>query len=416
MNDYLEKIDQTPSAARWRLVRDWMDSEPLALYEILREHRPVLKLPELTIVTRYADCSQVLRQHDLFSVALYAPKQGGYWMSQDDTAQHWREKSIMRSILDLEDLPKIRAFVSDKASKRLQRASGNIEAVNDLTRAVPIDLIREFFNFDESDPKDLVEWSYWSQYDAFHNQPFDSIDVDDPQHIIEMREKSSIKLGKYLQGLLKRRGAELKAGQQNNDPTTRVLRLVFSEALKFDLERAARNIGGLLIGTVETTSHAAINAIEQILARPAILSSAIEAAAEEDPTEVDGYVFEAMRFKPAFPYFFRTCEQDTQLASNTEFATDICKGKTVMALTHSAMFDAAAFPNPTLFDPSRPMTNAFHFGQGLHECLGRHIGGQMIPEIVRQVLRLPGIREERPIRYLDGPVPEDYRLAWDFRG
>lgn len=413
MTHYLEQIDQTASTDQWPLVRKWMHSEPLALYDTLREFRPVLELPELTIVTRFADCSQVLRQHDLFSVALYAPKQGGYWMSQDDTAQHWREKSIMRSLLDLEDLPKIRDFVAEKTAERLRRADGRIEAVNDLTRAVPVDLIQGFFGFDESDPKDLIEWSYWSQYDAFHNQPFDYTDVDDPQHIIEMREKSSVELGKYLKGLFQRRGAELQAGKKNNDPATRILRLVFSEALNLDVERAARNIGGLLIGAVETTSHAAINAIEQMLARPSVLSDAIDAAAQDDPAAFDGFVFEAIRFKPAFPYFFRTCEQDTQLAGGTKFACTIRKGTTVMALTHSAMFDAAAFPEPTKFDPSRPMTNAFHFGQGLHECLGRHIGGQMIPEIVRQVLRLPGIRAEGDIRYLGGPVPADYRLAWD---
>ena len=118
---------------------------------------PVLEMPELTMVTRYADCTQVLRQHDLFSVALYAPKQAGFWMSQDDTATHWREKSIMRALLDLEDLPKIREFVAAKAGERLQQANGRIEAVNNLTRAVPVDLVREFFNFDQSDPQQLIE-------------------------------------------------------------------------------------------------------------------------------------------------------------------------------------------------------------------------------------------------------------------
>jgi hypothetical protein len=36
----------------------------------------------------------------------------------------------------------------------------------------------------------------------------------------------------------------------------------------------------------------------------------------------------------------------------------------------------------------------------------------MVPEIVRQVLLLPGVREEAPIVY-EGGVPEHYRLAWD---
>lgn len=71
MNSYLEKIEQMSLDQRWSLVRKWMDEEPLALYEELREFRPVLELPELTLVKRFSDCASVLRQHDVFSVALY---------------------------------------------------------------------------------------------------------------------------------------------------------------------------------------------------------------------------------------------------------------------------------------------------------------------------------------------------------
>lgn len=413
MSHYLQQLDQTPVEQQWRSVRQWMDQDPLGLYAELREQRPVLVLPEVTLVTRYADCSAVLRQYELFSTALYEPKQSGYWMSHDDTPVHWREKSIMRSILDLEDLPEIRRFVADRTAVLLQQAGGKIEAVNDLTRAVPILLVREWFNFDQSDPKDLVKWSYWSQYDAFHNQPFDSVVVPDQQHIIDNREASGQALGSYLTELVKRRGAELKAGKTNNDPATRLLKLSLSGAVNFDVERVVRNIGGLLIGGIETTSHAAINAIEGILDRPEVKTGAIAAARSDDPDAFDGYVFEAMRFKPAFPYFFRTCERNTRLGLGTEFEQEVTQGTTVIAVTHSAMFDASAFPSPQQFDPSRPQSNAFHFGQGLHECLGRHIGRVMLPEIVRQLLRLPGIHAARPVDHLGGPVPEDYRLAWD---
>ena len=73
---------------------------------------------------------------DLFSVALYKPKQGDYWMDEDDTAVHWREKSIMKAILDREDIPAIRSYVADKAAALLSAAGGSIDAVMGLTRAV----------------------------------------------------------------------------------------------------------------------------------------------------------------------------------------------------------------------------------------------------------------------------------------
>ncbi|MFG6094173.1 cytochrome P450 [Leptothoe sp. ISB3NOV94-8A] len=412
-NGYLKKIEQLPLEQRWRQVRAWMDTESLSLYEELRESCPVLELPELTIVTRFSDCTSVLRQYDVFSVALYKPKQSDFWMSQDDTAIHWREKAIMRSVLDLEQLASTRQYVAAKASSLLHNAQGTIDAVGGLCRAVSIAFVQEQFGFDESDPNDLFEWSYWSQYDAFHNQAFDSVVVKDPTQIVANREAAGQNLGAYLIKLIQRRGAELKVGKDNNDPATRLLKLSMSGALeKFDPARVIRNLGGLLIGTVETTSHAAINALVELFERPEILKQAIAAAQKDDPSEFDGYVLEALRFNPSLPYFFRVCEQETQLATGTDYARTIKPGTTVIAITHSAMFDETAFLQPQVFDPTRPETNTFHFGQGLHECLGRHIGRQMITEIVRQVLLLPGVKAVSKVDYKGGPFPEEYRLEW----
>lgn len=414
MKSYLEQIEQTPLEQRWPLIRKWIDEEPFALYEELRKCRPVLELPEVTIVTRFSDCLSVLRQHDIFTVALYKPKQSDFWMSQDDTPVHWREKSIMRSVLDLEQLADICNYVAEKASSLLKNAQGTIEAVNGLCRAVPIAFVQERFGFDESDPKELFEWSYWNQYDAFHNQAFDSFFVEDPEAIVANRQAASQKMGAYLVKLIQRRAAELEAGNPKDDPATRLLKLSRSGSLRdFDIPRILPNVGGLLIGTVETTSHTAINSLAGLLSRPDILKQAVAAAAKDDPAEFDGYVFEALRFDPAFPYFFRFCERKTQLAAGTEYACDINPGTTVIAITHSAMFDETAFPEPKKFNPTRPETNTFHFGQGIHECLGRHIGRQMIPEIVRQVLLLPEVQADGPIDNQGGPVPERYVLKWD---
>jgi len=413
MSCYLEKLDCTPKEQQWALVRGWMDEDPLGLYKELRASRPVLVMPELTMVTRFADCTSVLRQYSIFSVQPYESKQPGYWMAEDDTAVHWREKSIMRSILDLEDLAGIRAFVAEQAATILKQANGHIDAVNDLCRAVPIALVQGQFGFDQSDPKKLIDWSFWNQYDAFRNQPFDSVVEKDQAGIIAKREAAGEELKAYLIALVTRRGAELKAGKDNNDPATRLLRLSMSGALKFDIPRVITNVGGLLIGAVETTAIASIYALSGLLSRPEVLEQARAAAAKDDPQAFDGFVFEALRFRPAFPYFFRRCEQATELAAGTEYATDIPKGAMVLAITHAGMFDDRAFPNPDTFDPTRPQSNMFHFGLGIHACLGEHIGRQMIPEIVRQALLIPDLKATGPIDFNGTVVPEHYPLQWD---
>ena len=156
-----------------------------------------------------------------------------------------------------------------------------------------------------------------------------------------------------------------------------------------------------------------VNALAFLMERPDELARARDAAASDDPAAIDGFVYEALRFKPAFPYFFRVCEQDTVLSRNTDHETRIAKGTAVLAVTHSAMFDPAAFAQPDQFDPNRGTGNTFHFGLGLHECLGIAIGQVMIPEIVRQALRVAGLSAD-PVDRKGGPVPEEWQWRWAF--
>jgi cytochrome P450 len=170
----------------------------------------------------------------------------------DDTAEHWREKSIMSAILDREDIPAIRSYVADKAKALLAAAGGSMEAVAGLTRAVPLALVQDWFGLTHSDPAKLCRWSYWNQIDAFWNQPFDAIAWPDPGKIVAERELASVEMAAYLTGLIALREGELKIGMGGHDPVSRLLTLSSSKAVKFDLPRVLLNVGGLLIGAVES--------------------------------------------------------------------------------------------------------------------------------------------------------------------
>jgi cytochrome P450 len=409
MGRYLETFDATSAARRWPIVRQWLLDEPLPFFAELRTERPVLAMPEVTLAASYRDCALILRRHEAFGVDLYAPKQGSYFMAQDDTPVHHREKAIMQAILDREQVPAIRAFVADHAATLLRAADGSIEAVEGLTRAVPIAVVQEFFGFDAFDTERLAEWSYWNQQDAFHNQPFDN--RPDGAAVIAARKRAGWQMGLAIARQAAGRAVAVKLGGGGDDSLSRLLRLSFSGALDFNLKRVILNFGGLLIGAVETTSHATINALTGLLARPEVLVEARTAARSGDEAAFDGYVFEALRFHPAFPYFFRTSHVRTILSEATRHAETIEPGATVLAVTHSAMFDPAAFPDPDRFVPTRPPGETFTFGQGLHECLGRAIGAVMIPEIVRQCLLLPDFKAAAPVVF-KGDVPATARFGW----
>ena len=206
MATYLQRFDATPEAQRWKLVRGWLFGEPLPFFAELRRDRPILAMPEVTLATRFADCVEILNRYDLFSVALYKPKQGSYWMAQDDTAVHWREKSIMRAILDFEEVPAIRTWVANKVVGILGAAGGSIDAVQGLARAVPVALTQEWFGYKDGDAAAMAKWSYWNQIDAFWNQPFDAIAWPDPAAIVRERELVSVEMGAYLLALVGARG------------------------------------------------------------------------------------------------------------------------------------------------------------------------------------------------------------------
>ncbi|MFP7572028.1 cytochrome P450 [Marivita sp. S2033] len=413
MTDFLAQIDAAPPEARWKLARGFLFGDPLPFFAELRAHRPVLALNEVTLVSRAVDCTLILDRPTTFGVDLYKPKQGDYFMAQDDTAEHWRHKSIMKSVLDVEDLPEIRNFIRDETDETLHKANGEIELVRAVTRGIPVRLVQDWFGYTRSDPDKLIDWSYWNQQDAFWNQPFDSVvDGLDQGAVVAHRKKASVMMAIYLGRLVLRRNMAVKLGSRRDDPVSRLLRLSSSDGVTFNTRDVVFNVGGLLIGAIETTSHAVCNALRHLMSDPALFSKARDAALGGRLEDFDGYVFEALRFNPAFPYFFRTCHRDTELSGGTAHARIVPKGATVLAVTHSAMFDPQAFPHPEQFDPHRDFSGTYTFGHGIHSCLGRHIAGVMVPEIVRQILQLKQLDLGSGPDFKNSAVPQAWPIPY----
>lgn len=408
---FLSQLDNTPEAEQFPLVRNWLFSQPLELFAELREKRPILLTPECTLVACFEDVMEVLRLPEIYTVALYKPKMGSYWMTMDRNPIHTREKSIMTAMLNRDDVPGYRQFIGEQGAQILQESAGSIDLVQQYCRLIPVRLVQEKFGLDGIEPEKLLEWSYWNQYDAFHNQPFDA--VDDPERVHQKAQAAGAALAAYIGELIPRRFAEMKAGQLRDDIVSRMLRTAFPESIDFPMDRLARNIGGLLIGTVETTAQAVAQVVQQLLQREALRPEIRQAAMADDPQLFDGYVWEALRFHPISPYMFRQCEGGHVLARGTRRECTIPDGENVLLLSQSAMFDPRAFADPGQFDPRRSQENALHFGFGRHACLGRYIGEAMIPEMARQVMRCPNVHAEGPIDFAGTAFPSRYHLRWD---
>jgi cytochrome P450 len=445
IKDYLAEYDQAAEAEKFPLVRKWMMTEPLPFFKQLRAQRPILVTPECVLVSRYADAIDMLQMPKIFTVDLYKPKMGvtavdpGYLMAHDDDAIHYREKSIMQGMLNRNDLPRIRALVAETCQTILQNANGNLDIIYNYCRMVPATLVQEYFGLDEVDKKDLIDWSFWNQYDVFHNQPFDLNAPELADHITSNHDRVTVALGDYIKKTMVRKLAEVKLEQTKNllligwrilkgilnaitgkkaavakdDIVTRMLRSSFAAQVEFDLVRVGVNAGGLLIGAIETTSQAVAQVIEYFIKRPELLATAKSAASLSDTKDFDNMVWEALRFVPISPYMFRQMSENYVLAKGTDYAIEIPARTNVLVLTQSAMFDTYAYENPDDFISGRNFYHNFNFGFGPHDCLGKYVGMEMIPEMVRQILRLNNVQPQGQMDYKNGPFPESYQLTWD---
>jgi cytochrome P450 len=436
---YLKQYDAAADEEKFPLVRRWMCNEPLPFFKELREKRPILVTPECTLLALFDDVTDVLNMPSVFTVELYVPKMADYLMAHDDDAVHTREKSIMMGLLNRDDLPQVRAMVANIGKSLLDQANGRIEIVNDFCRMAPATLVQDYFGLTGVDRKELIDWSYWNQYNTFHNQPFDLLPEELSKSIANHQKEASEKLGKYIAGLILRRLPIAKAEQTlsavltpwhllktllgkqpaptekklTDDIVTRMLRGSYPDAVDFDIKRLGLNAGGLLIGAIETTSQAVAQVIQFLLERPELLAKAVDAAQADDPKEFDGMVWEALRFVPIAPYLFRKSASTYTVAKGTTHETTIDPGTYVLPLTLSAMFDPKAFESPDEFIAGRNWYHYFHFGFGSHECMGKYVGMVLIPEMVKQVLLRPGIKAQGSIDYKSGPFPEHYDLSWN---
>lgn len=406
---YLDELAALAPRARWPRARTLITADPRGFFAELRAHAPIYETPEVTLIAKRADVIEALSVPKVFTVDLYRPKMGDFMLAQDETQVNYRDKSVMRAILTWDDLPKVREMVGAVADTALDTAvDGRIEVVSQLARLVPLRLVQRYFGINGPDA-DLLDWSYANQMDQFNNLPYDGRPDADAIH--QTAEDSRVKLRALFAQLIPQRLGEIKAGTAPDDMLTRILRLNLPESAHFGMDRVVINVGGLLIGAIETTAEAVVNALAELFTRPEALHGARAAAEAGDDAAFDGFVWEALRFSPIVAFMFREAASTYTLAKGTAREKVIGAGTVLLPLSLSAMFDPDFVEAPDEFRPNRPFHTYLHFGYGHHECLGRYVGAVMIPEIVKRVLKRPAAHPLGPVDMAGTPFPQSWRLA-----
>jgi cytochrome P450 len=158
-----------------------------------------------------------------------------------------------------------------------------------------------------------------------------------------------------------------------------------------------------------------MQAVEQILRRTDVAVQAKEFAIYDNKSHFDPIVWEALRFSPFTLFVVRISAAEANIAPGAPHQVLVPKGQAVAACVGSAMFDEAIFPEPNKFVAGRPLQNYLHFGFGHHQCLGKYVGLEVIPEAVRRILQLPGVHllegDAGKIDFASGPFPERFEVG-----
>ena len=396
---------------QFQFIMQQIRANALPFFKELRDGRPILQNPLATLVAQFRDVEEILHREEIFSVGPYLPRMmgviGPFVLSQDITPSYDHDISVMRLVVRREDLPRVKEIVSRRAAEivsQLFQGFEPVDIVQTLTRRVPTRLADEYFGFSAPSDEQMMAWARSCFREFF-------IDLlNDP----EMRAPAVVagtEMRKRLDGLLAERRAP--NAEDRDDVMGRLLRLQGAgDVAGLDDDGVCRTLMGLVIGMVETTSQAAVQALLVLFSTPDALAAAAAAAAADDDDALANLIFEALRFRPINPMVVRVTKEDYRLAAGEPHELLIPKGTTVFALTWSAMFDPRMLEAPEEFRPDRPAYDYLHFATGLHACFGRYISRIQIPQILKPLLKLKGLRPAGDPEF-DGTFPQTFKIAAD---
>ncbi|HXC96997.1 MAG TPA: cytochrome P450 [Edaphobacter sp.] len=355
--------------------------------------KPVLRLGKTTIVSSFDEVVRTLAADTQFTIAeINAARMdrisGPFILGMDRSAEYDRENNAIRSIVKSTDLDWIRRIVSESAQTMLATAKpfGRIDIVSSYSRISAARVVSEYFGVPGPSEHILMQWMRSLFWDVFLNRK-------DAPIVRRAADNSAAELRVYLSALIAQRSNE---GAPGDDILSRLIR-----AGVLDPDGIRRNITGILVGAIDTTVTATANAIGVLLDKPEALKHTQQIAASNDLIPMRQCAYEALRFNPQSPALLRHSKAD---------------GNTVLALTISAMFDPKAFPDPDRFVANRPLDHYLHFGYGMHTCYGAMINGIQIPELVREIVRLPNLRRATgrfKKRLYEGPFPDRFVVEFD---
>lgn len=349
-----------------------------------------LRIGRTAIAARYGHVREILSRDLDFRIAPVNEERinavnDPFVLGMDRSERLSLERYLLYKALAAVDFLALLAEAERDAQARLDAAEDRIDAIEEYARAVAGNTARRLFGVAGPDAQMLVE-----VVRAIFAHTFLNLNND---RAVEARAlKAAPLMRSWLETEIRRRRAAQETGP---DFMGALMRAADSDG-RLDDDGVRRILGGMLVGSIDTTATTVANILTTFGRDPALAASARKDAGRSDA--LMGWCREALRRTPHNPVLVRETVAQVDLDG-----VALPAGTRVFAWTQAAMQDAAGFPEPRLMRPDREPRTYLHFGGALHACAGRKLNDLQIPMLISLLLRR-GIEETGRVQWA-GPFP-----------
>jgi cytochrome P450/ferredoxin-NADP reductase len=352
--------------------------DPYPVYAQLREMGPVVWMSQHNCFAfpRYAETSEALRRNNVFinskgvSLLEEANKRLVGSTLNSDNPIHDQTRAITGAPLlpgNLKDIePRLRAATKTLIDGLCAR--GSFDAVSDFATYLPVTIVAELVGLPNTSPDQMLKWAS-ATFNLFGD--------------MNQRATDSIETLKDLKRFLDENGTEDKLIE--GGWARRIFEVGQNEG--FSAEQCAQLMRDYINPSLDTTISATGQIIKFLCDHPDQWQ-----VLREDPSLIPNAIEEAVRMASPIRAFTRYVAEDYVMAG-----VKIPAGSRVMVMYASANRDERHFPDPDRFDVRRDVHDHLGFGQGIHMCMGMHLGRLemrcLLEALVSRVERIEQVSE-----------------------
>jgi cytochrome P450 len=365
---------------------------PHASWAWLRRHAPVAwfeppgMLP-FWAITRYEDCSAILRDHRRFviapRIAVFPEEQAPTddppfrHLLNMDPPEHGRYRNLLSQHFTPKALEPKRAAIGAIVDETLARAADRAEVdfVEAVAAIIPLAVIAEMLGIPRED------WQYMFR---LSNTLLGAADPEYQQGatVAETAERARLEFREYFRTL---------SGARRREPRDDFITALANAHVDGGPIREWELLSYyvlLIVAGNETTRNSTSGGLLALMENRGEF-----AKLRRDPSLVPAAVEELVRWVSPVIQFCRTAVEDVEVAGTT-----IRKGDACCIFYPSANRDEKVFPDPFAFRVDRTPNEHYGFGIGVHFCLGANLARLQLQEIFKRLAaRLDDVELAGPV-------------------